>query len=89
MMNSRGNRKIEENEVKINVFSYMCVFDSGLSINIVSKRLLRDKARVKIKQLKQPKNVKLINGTTLKTKEVVELKVEYKGNHVKRILRLV
>ena len=83
MMNSRVNGEIEEDEVKINNFSYICVFDSGSSINIVSKQLLRNIDKIKIKQLKQPVNIKLIYGTILKINEVVELKIEYKGNRIK------
>lgn len=78
--NQKINAMSEENDIrrekaKLNDFEYFVLLDSGSSVNVIHKDILKKIKNVKLEKLKYQTNIKLINGTSLNIKEQAYLNV--------------
>lgn len=84
-INSVQNQKgtVDENIVSINNKKYIGLFDTGSSISLISKVILKDFKNVKTIKLTDPEKYNLINGEFLLINEKVALNVKYQNRNVK------
>ena len=73
---------VEKDNVEINGFDYLSVFDSGSNMNIISQAFFEKLGFLKVTLVNKPQEIRLIDGSSVKSYRYTTIEVKYKGRLV-------
>ncbi|KAG0439441.1 hypothetical protein DMUE_2425 [Dictyocoela muelleri] len=83
LVNRDENKNLDMRYIKLNNKRINALFDTGSSINIVTRDISNLFRGIKIKMLENVDEIKLLNGASIKCNESISLDIEYKNKVLK------
>ncbi|KAG0433115.1 Transposon Ty3-G Gag-Pol polyprotein [Dictyocoela muelleri] len=82
MVNSKCDENLDMRTVYLNNMKLRALFDSGSSINIITRKFLRRFKNLSIEKLDKNVEIRLLNGSCIKSKESVFFNTLYKVKNI-------
>ncbi|KAG0420597.1 Gag polyprotein [Dictyocoela roeselum] len=83
------NLKLDIRNIKLNNLVTTALFDSGSSLNIITRKTMRKIKNFEIENLKDEVDIKMLNGTSIRTKSSVFLDVIYENKKVRTNFHII
>ncbi|KAG0440541.1 Retrovirus-related Pol polyprotein from transposon opus [Dictyocoela muelleri] len=84
-----NDTKLDMRKILINDIEISALFDSGSSINILTRKIANRMRNVNITKLSKPVEINLLNGSCIKTSYILNCEVIYDNNKIEETFNVI